>query len=659
MQALGSDRPNASNGRRGTTGLAPPARWGLGALLGLVALVYWPGLGGGFDFDDFPNIVENTALHVSFSDSWRAWLAATFSSPASDLQRPLAMLSFAVNHALTGLAPYWMKATNLAIHLVNTVLVWLLARRLLGLAGVADERRDAVALWIAAFWSLACINLLSVLFVVQRMESLCHTFVLAGLLLYLAGRARLSTARGGGWWRILAGLVGGTGLGLLAKESAVLLPVYTLLLELTLLRKQREEGSRRGLSLLYAAVLVLPAIAGICWVAPGLLSGDAYASRTFTLHERLLTEGRVLLSYLRWTVLPDPGQLSLYHDDYTLSHGWLSPTSTLFAWLALASLAGLAIATRVRRPLLAIGIGWFLTAHLLTGTVIPLEPVYEHRNYFASFGIAIALADILALAPRVVRRRRIALVTAIALLSWQAMATALRVQEWSNPLRHAFAEAAKHPQSPRAAYLLAWTLVVVGDYQADSPYTQRAWKALDAAMRIPGASPLPESTALLLASRTGTSAQLEWWRRLREKLRENPIGPQEAAALEHLVACEIEGHCHFPKEEMIPTFLAALHARPSAEVLSSYGNYALNILRDPTLAERLWREAADRSPRTVEYQVSMAKLMIAMGRPSEALPYIARIRAAGRIGQTSREARLLENRLPPGMRPQTRPGSGR
>ena len=180
------------------------AQWGLAALLCLVALVYWPGLRGGFDFDDFRNIIQNTALHVHFADPWRAWLAAAFSSPASDLQRPLAMLSFAVNHASTGLDPSWMKATNLAIHLCNTVLAWLLARRLLALAGVASARRDAVALWVAAFWSLACINLLAVLFVVQRMESLCHTFVLAGLLLYLAGRARLSAGRDGGWWRILA-----------------------------------------------------------------------------------------------------------------------------------------------------------------------------------------------------------------------------------------------------------------------------------------------------------------------------------------------------------------------------------------------------------------------------------------------------------------------
>jgi hypothetical protein len=68
--------------------------------------------------------------------SWSQWLAAMFSSPASDLQRPLAMLSFAINHALTGLDPYWMKLTNLGIHLLNTWLVFLLGRRVLRAAAV-------------------------------------------------------------------------------------------------------------------------------------------------------------------------------------------------------------------------------------------------------------------------------------------------------------------------------------------------------------------------------------------------------------------------------------------------------------------------------------------------------------------------------------------
>ena len=69
---------------------------------------------------------------------------------------------------------------------------------------------------------------MAVLFVVQRMESLSHTFVFAGLWLYLDGRQRQLAGQGGGWARILAGLVGATGLGALAKESAEELAGYSL-----------------------------------------------------------------------------------------------------------------------------------------------------------------------------------------------------------------------------------------------------------------------------------------------------------------------------------------------------------------------------------------------------------------------------------------------
>jgi hypothetical protein len=210
----------------------PSVRWLLiSALLAVVSCVYWPGLHGGYIFDDYPNIVDNTTLHVGFGSGWRTWLAATFSSPSSDLQRPLAMLSFAFNHAMTGLDPYWMKLTNLGIHLLNTLLVYGLTNRLLSAARAPEQadRRQWTALWIAAAWALNPINLMAVLFVVQRMESLCHLFVFSGLWAYLVGRERL-LAQDRGWTLLLAGLVVGTLLGLLSKESSVLLPLYALAL---------------------------------------------------------------------------------------------------------------------------------------------------------------------------------------------------------------------------------------------------------------------------------------------------------------------------------------------------------------------------------------------------------------------------------------------
>ena len=625
----------------------PLQRWyglGLLGLLGLLIFIYTPGLHGGYVFDDYPNIVDNSTLHVRFDSGLHAWLAAVFSSPSIELQRPLAMLSFAVNHAWTGLDPYWMKLANLGVHVLNTLLVFVLVRRLLRIAPAAGSRHtDGTALWIAAAWALNPINLMAVLFVVQRMESLCHTFVFAGLWLYLVGRERLRN-EGRGWPLLLTGIVGGTALGALVKESAVLLPVYALVIEWALIGFATKGHARdRKLLLLYSVVLVLPAIAGMAWLLPSLLSGDAYVGREFTLGERLLTEGRVVLDYLRWILLPDLGQLSLYHDDYVVSLGLLSPPSTLLSLLALALLACAAVCLRSRRPLMALGITWFLSAHLLTATVIPLELVYEHRNYFASLGICLALGDALLLTSSTRTLRRVGAAAALLLLALYASLTALRAREWSDPLRFAVTEAAKHPQSPRATYDLARDLVILTGYRQDSPNLAPAFAALERAMFVPGATPMPEAAAIVLASRTARPIESRWWYSMQDKLESNPVGPQQYNALASLMHCQLNDICQLPHQAMLDTFEAALRRGRNPEVLNIAGNYALNTLDDPTLALSLWREAAELAPSVAQYQVNLAKLFIASDQPALAEPHIAALRRSGLFGQHEALARQLEH----------------
>lgn len=616
------------------------------ALLLLTALVYWPGLGGGYVFDDFPNIVDNTALHVRTLDP-NAWLSALFSSPATELQRPLAMLTFAVNHYFTGLDPVPMKLTSLAIHLLNTLLVFALVRGM-----VAASSREAVpsmrAEWgarlAAAAWALHPINLMPVLFIVQRMESLSHTFVFAGLWLYLQGRMRQRAGRNG-WWMIGTGLLLGTGLGVLAKESAVLLPLYAFCLELCLFGFRNGGGRDRRLYVLFAGVLFLPALLGVAWLLPKALAPGAFAARDFNLDERLLTEARVVLDYLRWTVFPDLGQLSLYHDDYPVSRGLWDPPMTLFAFLMLALLAAAAWAWRRRRPLASLGLLWFFAAQLLTATFVPLELVFEHRNYFASLGICVLLADLLLLAPTAPAWRRIGTLLAVLFVATLAGMTHLRAREWSDPFRFAASEAAKHPQSPRAAYALGRTLIVMSDYRADSPFLAPARTALERARRLPGSGILPHSALLVVAARSGQPQDETVWRDLQHRLRERPLGPQQIGAIASLMHCARDGGCVFPPAQMLATFDAALSHGRHPEVLTMYGDYALNVLRDPTLALRLWREVSQDHPRVTQYRVNLVRLLIALGEHRAAREQIAGLRAIGRLGQNEAAARALESRL--------------
>ena len=81
----------------------PKTSWLLPLLLLLTVLVYLPGLPGPFLFDDAPHVSKNTQVHIkdlSPSSLYQAWHSSHAKGTAS---RPLAQLTFGVNHALSGL----------------------------------------------------------------------------------------------------------------------------------------------------------------------------------------------------------------------------------------------------------------------------------------------------------------------------------------------------------------------------------------------------------------------------------------------------------------------------------------------------------------------------------------------------------------------------
>lgn len=614
-------------------------------LVALVVAAYWPGRNGGFAFDDFPNIVENTAVHVSGS-SWHAWSAAAFSSTASSLQRPLAMLSFAINYFFTGLDPMPMKLTNILLHALNALLVLAIVRRL---ATSQLPDRQQLVTWFAVFcagaWALQPINVTAVLLVVQRMEVLCHTFVLLGLWAYISGRLALGEGRNG-WPRIAVGLGFGTCVGLLAKESAVLLPVYALLVEWCVLRFEAPlPRQRRLLQGLFVAGLLFPLMAGLIWLLAGLDFSHVYATRGYSLGERLLTESRVLLDYLQWTLLPRLSQYGLYHDDYVVSHGLWDPPATLLALAALAVMVFAALRLRRRRPLFSLGLLWFLAAHALTATVIPLELVFEHRNYFASLGLCLSLGDALLLWPAQGSARRIGAFVALIAVCSYGVATFARAVEWSDPYSFARTEAARHPMSPRATYGLGQTLSVMSGYQLDSPWMRPAMQALERARHVPGATILPVQALLMLSGATGQPQQDGWWKEAERRLRERPPGAQEINALAALTRCARDGRCRFAPERMASVYDAALSHGMHPDILTLRGDYALNVLGDADQALNLWRQARDSNPGQPQYRVNLIKLLVAQNQVIEAKREIDALRGMGRFGQNEAAALEMEQRL--------------
>lgn len=580
-------------------GIRQPSLVLLVLMFSLTTLVYWPGLNGSYLFDDYPNIVINPPVLITTStvEDWRNAINATRASPYG---RQLAMLSFAVNHYLTGLDPFWFKLTNLGLHLLNGLLIFIVLRLLLRLgrqcnAKLATEldepTAELLATIVAGAWLLAPINLTAVLYVVQRMTGIAQIFVLVGMWAYLHGR-RLQLAEKQGWLWIVGGLAGGVVLGLGGKETSILLPAYVLACELALLGFRNQKGGRDILLIGLFSVIILVAVGlALFWMLPSALQGG-YDHRSFTLSERLMTQCRVLVSYMQWTLIPDPTSLGFYHDDITVSKGWLRPPSTLLSAGFLVGLLVVGLACLKRAPLIALGIFWFFAAHSLESTFIPLEMVFEHRNYFASLGLLLALLYCVYMLFRRVESRLPVYALLCLLIAWPATVTAMRAQEWSDPLRLASAEAQSHPRSPRAQYELGRTLIVISDYGRKFPVPPEAITALTSAMSLPDSSILPEQALIMLSGNSGKPAEAEWWSSIVRKFKERPPRPDEINSLHTLLLCQIFGPCPDATQEMMQVFVSALgHPNPNETLLANYAEFAAYILEDKVLAMNVAEEA--------------------------------------------------------------------
>src|SRR5690606_37280985 len=100
------------------------------------------------------------------------------------------------------------------------------------------------------------------------------------------------------------------------KENGILLPVFALVLESTLLRTTPQSQSFRRLRLFAfsACLLVI-----LCYLASTLPNAaQAYESRPFTLFERIITQPVILFDYLRLAFLPSILSYSPFHDHYPM-----------------------------------------------------------------------------------------------------------------------------------------------------------------------------------------------------------------------------------------------------------------------------------------------------------------------------------------------------
>lgn len=419
--------------------------WGaLAAIVLLAVVIFEPALVGPFLFDDLymlPMQPEAASKPLPF------WLIGN---------RPLVNFTYWVNTQLSGVSAPAFHWTNLLIHLVNTGLVWRIARHLLRAPGGEGVRPGLVG-WAplpALIFLVHPLQTEAVSYISGRAEILAGTFFLLAWWVFARQKEE-----GLGWGEtgIVVGLFA---LSVLAKEHVVVLPVVLLLTGMHQ-RNASVLATLRGNGRLFG-VLGVGAVLGVAYVfrmlsaanSVGFHLADANPVRYFW------TQCEVLWGYLR--LFAWPLGLNADHDVP------LAPvTGQATSWLGLAGLAGLlGLAWRSWQSyrLASLAMALFFVLLAPTSSVVPIDdPMAERRMYLAVFALGLGLLQLLVAGPLAKSsqgtKAGVAAVGLLALsgLTWQ------RNQAWGaeTALWRSAAEAS--PNKVRPHFQLGYALYKAGE----------------------------------------------------------------------------------------------------------------------------------------------------------------------------------------------------
>ncbi len=321
-----------------------------------------------FLFDDMSRIVEEPAVRS----------LSTIPELMARSNRPLAMASFALNHALHGYRVWGYHATNLLIHLASGLLLWAVLRRTFEhlphttrMTATLRRHANAVALAIALLWIVHPLQTQAVTYIVQRLESLMGLAYLATLYLFVRG----AHAKRGRWWLLLSILTCAAGMG--CKEVMATAPLMVLWYDRAFVAASWRDlwNARWGY---YAGLFAAWGV--LAWsmlhYTVDYTSGALVSVSGVTPGWYLWNQTAVLVHYLRLSVWP-VDQCFYYQWPLTRQFAPLLPAALMIVGLALASVVAI-----FRAPRLGFLGGWFFVILAPTSSVVPIQDLaFEHRMY--------------------------------------------------------------------------------------------------------------------------------------------------------------------------------------------------------------------------------------------------------------------------------------
>ncbi|MEK7755261.1 MAG: tetratricopeptide repeat protein [Acidobacteriota bacterium] len=422
-----------------TSKAGEPGRWQPWALAGAAAvlafLVYRPALGGDFVFDDRYLPILGRGAANSWLGDWVGW------------NRPILMLSFWLQLRLFGQEPYSYHLANLLLHLVNSALVFVIARRLIGWAGESGRRNAFLAGFAAALFLLHPLQTESVSYIASRSEALSATFFLGSLAVFLGRRSEAVS------WSNAALALALFGAAVLTKEHTAVLPALFLLTDYYWNPGFSLAGIKKNWRL-HAPVLLLGA-GGLVFVWRALQqSGRTAGFRVegVAWYEYFFTQCRVIWTYIRLYVLPVGQNLD---PDIPISRGLLDHGAVI-GLAGLAALAAAAWMWRKREPLASYGVLAFLLLLAPTSSIVPIRDLAaERRMYLPILGLILATIALM-------RRWRAGTGALTAVIALVAFATYQRNQVWAGSIGLWADTVAGSPSKVRPRFQLAFAYYEAG-----------------------------------------------------------------------------------------------------------------------------------------------------------------------------------------------------
>ena len=409
------------------------------ALFIIILIIYSNTFHASWHFDDEPNITDNPNLHLK-EITWENVKRTIFSDRNNpDIPyRPVACLSFALNHYFGGLDVFGYHLVNISIHLLSSIFLFLFIYHTLNLPSLKTKYASHsyfIALLATILWTINPVHTQAITYLVQRMASMAGMFCIMSMYFYLKAR---TTEPGGKKLLFLILCFVSFAMALGSKENSAILPLSIFLYEILLLQKITGQNLRKNLRLFFTvmgAILILGFT--YIYIQGGNIFSflNGYENRPFTLAQRLLAEPRIIIFYISLLLYPMPNRLNIAHS-FQISTSLFNPISTVLSIILIAGAIGYAVYSAKKQPLFSFCILFFFLNHVIESTIFPLELIFEHRNYIPSMlfflPIAIGFCNLLELYVMKRTMKHIISVFIILLLIGLGHSTFMRNFTWKN-----------------------------------------------------------------------------------------------------------------------------------------------------------------------------------------------------------------------------------